>query len=250
MKEKNRIFIGVDLAWTENNETGICVIDSNGEIIFSDSKIFSNNDIINLVTDKIKFSSSASVGIDSPLIFPKSKDEYRTAEKELKKTKINNFHISSFQVSKDYMDRVYNGCRGEKITTQIIKNNKFQYTKKLFEHTYEIIETFPTGISAGIFPEIFPIKYKLKGKISDAVKAYNILYEKLCYFENNNIIKNFRQNFLPIKRTISGKEYKHIEDKLDAFLCALGMYLIYKNICNPLYFGQLDKGLIFIPVKQ
>lgn len=250
MKDKNRIFIGVDLAWTENNETGICIIDASGKIIFLDSRVFDNNEIINLLTDKIKYSANISVGIDAPLIFPKNKDEYRIAEKELKKTKINNFHLSSFQVSKEYMNRVYNGSRGEKIAEKITDDNKFKYTEKLFKYNYEIIETFPTGINAGIFPEIFPVKYKLKGKISDAVTGYNILYEKLCYFENIDIIKNFTQNFLPLKKPISGKEYKHIEDKLDAFLCALGMYLTYKNACSSLYFGQLNKGLIFIPVIQ
>ena len=43
MKEK--IFAGLDLAWTVKNETGICFINEKGEILLSDSGVYSNADV-------------------------------------------------------------------------------------------------------------------------------------------------------------------------------------------------------------
>jgi len=35
-------YIGIDLAWTYANESGICVIAGNGEIIYCESRVFSD----------------------------------------------------------------------------------------------------------------------------------------------------------------------------------------------------------------
>ncbi len=39
-------FIGIDLAWTYKNETGICVMNEAGEIEYLDSAIFSDEEIV------------------------------------------------------------------------------------------------------------------------------------------------------------------------------------------------------------
>ena len=250
MKEK--IFAGVDLAWTENNETGICIINGNGEIVFSGSGVYSNEDIGRLFLDsEMTDRKEVYIGIDAPLIFPEDSKEYRNAERDLKRTKINGFHISSFQVSKEYMERAYKGSRGEDIAGNLIeKHKKFSYTDKIFTHSHEVVETFPTGIIAGIFPEIFPAGYKLKGKISDSLMSYAVLYEKIKIFEEKNIISGFTENFELPEKNLKRKDYKKFEDRIDAFLCAFGLFLVYKNLALELYFGDIKKGLIFLPLKQ
>ena len=247
-----KIFIGIDLAWTYNNETGICFINQNGEITLLKSEVFDDSEIINIIQDIENIDEkSITVGIDAPLIFPNDELEYRTAERKLKSTKINGFNLSSFQVSKNYMKRIYGHARGEKITFELIrKNNKFKYTNRLFENKYEVIETFPTGIPAALFPEIFPCKYKIKGKIADSIREYNILYEKIYELEKLQIIKNFSKHFFKINVKITRKEYKNIEDKLDSFLCALGIFLVFHEKAEDIYFGDLDSGVIFLPVKE
>mgnify|MGYP003518627779 CR=1 FL=1 len=46
-----KIFIGIDLAWTYNNETGICFINQNGEITLLKSEVFDDSEIINIIQD-------------------------------------------------------------------------------------------------------------------------------------------------------------------------------------------------------
>ncbi|MBP9478965.1 MAG: DUF429 domain-containing protein [Sebaldella sp.] len=247
-----KIFIGIDLAWTYNNETGICLLNQNGEIKLLESKVYDDQEIVEIIQSIENIGEkTVTIGIDAPLIFPACESEYRTAERKLKRNKINGFSISSFQVSKSYMKRIYGSARGEVISQKLCQSNtKFIYTNKLFENKYEVIETFPTAIVAGIFPDIFPNKYKIKGKIADSIKEYNKLYEKIYELEKSNIIKNFSEYFSKINDKISRKAYKNIEDKLDSFLCSLGMFLIFHEKARELYFGDVNTGIIFLPVKE
>ena len=85
------------------------------------------------------------------------------------------------------MKRIYGSARGEVISQKLCQSNtKFIYTNKLFENKYEVIETFPTAIVAGIFPDIFPNKYKIKGKnIKLCFTSYN---ENDCFLMASPII--------------------------------------------------------------
>ena len=249
MKEK--IFAGIDLAWTSNNETGICMINEHGEILFSHSEVYSNDEICKAFLDSdMTYRKNVYIGIDAPLIFPEDVKEYRTAERELKRADINGFHLSSFQVSKEYMLKTYRESRGEDISRYLAENKKYNYTDKLFTHSHEVVETFPTGITAGIFPEIFPAGYKLKGKKADSIKGYDILYKKIKVFEEKKIINGFTENFKLPKDDMKRKEYKSFEDRIDAFLCAFALFLVHKNLASELYFGNKEKGLIFLPSKK
>ncbi|ODA39906.1 DUF429 domain-containing protein [Desulfosporosinus sp. BG] len=57
-------YIGIDLAWTYANESGICVIADNGEIGYCESKVFSDEMIAAIVEEYAR--DGAIVGIDAP----------------------------------------------------------------------------------------------------------------------------------------------------------------------------------------
>jgi len=59
-------YIGIDLAWTYSKESGICIIDDNGKIIYCESKVFSDEMIAAIVEGHAQ--EGAIVGIDAPLI--------------------------------------------------------------------------------------------------------------------------------------------------------------------------------------
>ena len=48
---------------------------------------------------------------------------------------------------------------------------------------------------------------------------------------------------------LTRKQHKHIEDKIDAFLCAYGMYSIHKGLADDRMFGNVEDGFIMLPVK-
>ncbi|WP_088189240.1 DUF429 domain-containing protein [Desulfosporosinus sp. FKA] len=57
-------YIEIDLAWTYSNESGICVIADNGQIIYCESKVFSDEMIADIVAEHAQ--EGAIVGIDAP----------------------------------------------------------------------------------------------------------------------------------------------------------------------------------------
>ena len=45
------------------------------------------------------------------------------------------------------------------------------------------------------------------------------------------------------------KSHKHLEDKVDAFLCAYAMYAIYTGEAEETLFGSIEEGFISLPVR-
>ena len=81
------------------------------------------------------------------------------------------------------------------------------------------------------------------------IERMNILCDKLRDLEQEGIISNFSSSFKLEKDKLNRKLYKHMEDKMDAILCALGMYLIDQGWAKELDFGNLTDGYIMIPEK-
>ncbi len=60
------IFIGIDLAWTYNNETGLCVMNDSGRVLRHEAAVFSNEALVDIIMDYD--SEEVCVGIDAAVI--------------------------------------------------------------------------------------------------------------------------------------------------------------------------------------
>ncbi|MGM0508093.1 MAG: DUF429 domain-containing protein [Fusobacteriota bacterium] len=245
-------FIGIDLAWTYKNETGLCIMNEDGTIEYLDSKVYSDLDIISIISNYKKDNKDdIAIGVDAPLIV-KNQGGSREAERSVMKTKINGFKLSIFVVSRGFLERNFGMIRGEILMNKIQK--KFPEVKIddiPKKNKSSIIETFPTGICCGIFPEIYPIKYKLNRKISYENTKIELkkLLKKFYELEEKNMIMKLKNNLKFEETNITKKKYKHIEDKVDAFLTAYGIFSIYKGYSKKKIFGEVDEGAITIPIK-
>jgi len=239
-------FIGIDLAWTYKNESGICVISDKGEIKYWDSEIYSNEEIADIVE---KFSDGgAAIGIDAPLIV-NNEGGSRECDRLIMKNKIHGKRLYVFNCSRSFLLRTYGHIRGEELSRAIKGRNKdFKITWKN-HNNYFIFETFPTGICLGLFPEAFPIKYKMKSKVSfeDTKKEMARLID---------LLKGLRPVITGLEKhlkkqdvlTLTRKELKHMEDKIDAFLCAYAGFWCHKNQGKELVLGNDEEGFIVLPV--
>ncbi len=86
-------YVGIDLAWTYKNETGLCIINEHGTIEHLDSAVYSDEDIIQII--KKHDPTQLYIGIDAPLIV-NNENGSRGAEGELMRNRINGFRISVF----------------------------------------------------------------------------------------------------------------------------------------------------------
>lgn len=238
-------FIGIDLAWTYKNESGICVIDESGEVLVLESAVFSDKDIVNII--KTYSDEILHIAIDAPLVV-NNETGSRQAERDLQRGRIHGHRLFAFNSNRTFMTKAYKGIRGEVLSNLIIEHLP-NISIGMNEQNSSIIETFPTGIVSGLFPDIYPVKYKRKKGMTfeETIGQMKLMTERIGLFEQQNIISGFSDKLIIDERTITRKHHKHLEDKLDAVLCALGLYLIHEKLAVPIKFGTDKDGFILIP---
>lgn len=240
-------FIGIDLAWTYKNETGLCVLNAAGEIEYLDSKVYSNKEIIDVI--KQHHSEKLTIAIDAPLVV-KNDGGSRGAEGEMMRATINGHRLRAFNANRNYFTKVFGEIRGETLM-HMIQDEMPGIQIGFNKHKSNIVETFPTGIISGLFPEIAPVKYKRKPKMTfdETVSEMRRLFARFDKLEHGDKIITGLSAKIDYDAT-DKKCLKHLEDKVDAFLCALGMYSIHEGHAVERMFGTVEKGFIVIPVIQ
>lgn len=238
-------FIGIDLAWTYKNESGICVMDEDGEVLILESAVFSDEEIVNII--KFYGDEKLHIAIDAPLIV-NNETGSRQAERDLQRGRIHGHRLFAFNSNRTFMTKAYKGIRGE-VLSQLITEHLPNISIGMNKSGSSIIETFPTGIVSGFFPDIFPLKYKRKKGMAfeETVGQMMLLIDRIAMFEEQSIISGFSEKLFVNEETITRKLHKHLEDKLDAVLCAVGLYMTHKNLAAPRKFGTDEDGFILIP---
>ncbi len=243
-------FIGIDLAWTYKNESGICVIDDSGKILLSESNTYSDEEIAKIV--KRYSNNGAIVAIDAPLIV-NNNTGVRYADRAIMSEKIHGRNLSVYTCNRDYMVKTYGSIRGEQVVSHIKKAvPDFVLTPNICEKSHCIIETFPTGICHGLFPEAYPIKYKIKSKIpfettqSEMARLVRVL-KSLSDFKPS--VTNLEDHFgVGQILSFSKKNFKSFEDRVDAFLCAYAAYWLTSK--SGKVFGDELDGFIVLPIDN
>lgn len=240
-------FIGIDLAWTYKNESGICVLDESGKVERLDAEVFSNADIIEIIM-AYQY-EPLTIAIDAPLIV-NNMSGGRGAESALMRARINGHRLFAFNSSRNYLIRTFGDIRGETLIGEI--KQSLPGVEIGFSRTRtNIVETFPTGICCGLFPDMFPIRYKKKRRMSfpETCSEMDRLTERFSRIEDagevSGLMAKLSKDDMPYTRRL----HKHMEDKIDAFLCAYGMHTIYKAQAEMNIYGTIDEGFILIPVK-
>ncbi|MCD2137502.1 DUF429 domain-containing protein [Salinicoccus halitifaciens] len=239
-------YVGIDLAWTYKNETGICILDDAGRVVHLDAQVYTNKELLEII--KTHHDGDMIIAVDAPLVV-NNEGGSRGAEGEMMRAKINGHRLRAFNANRNYFLKVFGEIRGETLMHMI--RDAIPDSRIGFGHDgTSIVETFPTGIIAGLFPEIAPVKYKRKPKATaeETVLEMGRLLERFSRLKTRE--GDILDSRLSINEITTGASLKHLEDKVDAFLCAFGMYAIHKGIAVERTFGTVDRGFITIPVQD
>ena len=234
-------FIGIDLAWTTKNETGICVLDDGGNILHLSAEVYSNDEIIEIIQEF--YQHPTFVAIDAPIVVPNETGS-RPAESALARDLIHNHRIRAFHCSRSYLTKHYGSIRAEVIALKLTddKNFKIGY----FQGEDCVVETLPTGIIAGLFPEHAPFKYKIKKGVSTQFAGEELI-RLASLFEENGLLNELAIN---PQLKYSKNLHKHLEDQIDAFLCAYMGYRIQYKGTKVLIYGDYSNGFILLPLEE
>lgn len=222
-------YIGIDLAWTYKNETGLCVLDDKLNCIFNEANIYSDEKLVKLIMTY----QASIVSVDAPL---EVKNELggRICDSLLMKHKINNKYLKLFATSRSYMLRTFKAIRGESIH-HLLKEEGYKLGMNL-------TETYPTGIFLSLMPELFDDKYKLSSKLplQQILEHANAVLNALKELGIKNIL-------IDLENIKTKKAYKHVEDQIDGLLCAVNSYYFHQKKVK--VFEADDNGYISLPTS-
>lgn len=245
------LFVGVDLAWSDKNNTAITIIEGNkeqGKIIKTLSGVWSDKQIIKNIEKEVK-DSKAFISIDAPLKVP-NENGNRVAEK-LTNSLFRKYEAGAHPANRSHL-KEYGGLRGEEIV-KLLEEKGFQHKPEINPKTKEniVFEVFPHPATVVLFDLRKTLKYKPR-----ANRDYNFRWKEFQRFQKN--IKNLSKEEPPLitpkllekdVTELKGKSLKEYEDILDSIICAYVAYYYWywgKEKCAIL--GSMEEGYILTPV--
>lgn len=243
------LFIGVDLAWSPRNATGIAVMEGDefGLRLESLQLAKSDEEIISIIT-AASTGKNVFVAIDAPLIVPNKKGR-RKAE-ELVGVLFGQYEAGAHPANRERLSQWSGKIRGEHLVKQleeirIAHNPSF----KAHERSRKCFEVYPHPSMVVLFNLARTLKYKLKPK-----RTYESRWGEFKKYQQH--LKDLKDLHLPGTITkvrmeeLKGQALKEYEDKLDAIFCAYIAYYAwrYPERCEVL--GNMREGYILTPVFQ
>ncbi|MEW6063326.1 MAG: DUF429 domain-containing protein [Nanoarchaeota archaeon] len=242
------LFIGIDLAWSDKNSSGIAILEGNKNKakLISNKILFSDKEILDYVKTNIK-NKNAFIAIDAPLIAPNQKGR-RLAEKKVGDL-FRKYDAGAHPTNRKRLSQWSGKIRGEEIV-KLFKNEGFihnPYIKK-FENKRKLFEVYPHPSMIVLFNLKKILPYKAKPK-----RGYNLRWKAFKEYQKH--LKNIKPLLIFPKgilkkgvNKLKGKKLKDYEDMLDAIFCA---YIAYYGWINPhkcAVLGNMKKGYILTPI--
>ena len=134
----NMFFVGVDLAWSERNSTGVAILKGqkgSADFVCGTSDIYESSAIVDYIMAHTG-GDHAFIAIDASLTV-KNRTGERRAETQLKRM-FAKYHAVPYPSNRDLFFRLYGGVRGEQIT-EMLEQKGFQHSPyiKKFEKTID-----------------------------------------------------------------------------------------------------------------
>jgi len=245
------LFIGIDLAWSTKNGSGVAIIKGNktkAELVSTDV-LFSDKDILDYVKNNVK-KENALISIDAPLIVP-NKEGRRLAEEIVGKL-FRKYNAGAHPANRSRLSQWSGKIRGEEIS-KLLEKEKFKHSPDIikFEETRKFFEVYPHPSMVVLFKlnKIIPYKAKPKRNYQFRWQAFRTYQKHLKSLENKKPPLVLPEKIINTNvRKLKGRKLKNYEDQLDAIFCAYIAYYAWVNPDKCKVLGNMKKGYILTPV--
>lgn len=239
-------YLGVDLAWSERARSGVCVLDESGAIL--DEGQLTQDELVDWV---LRWRGQRSVlAIDGPLVVPRGSAALRPVERELHR-RYGRFHAGPFPggaASTAMLGRVNSPA-------QALVEAVGAYTVDPTDRTspHQAIEVFPAPTWIELFGLPERIVYK-RGRKADRIAALGRLRDLLATLTQADPPLLAPDPSILDRRVAearSGRDWKAVEDIVDARLCAY-VALLWERRGTGLVTGRdssWQAGYVVIPDK-
>lgn len=251
-------FVGIDIAWSERNPSGVAVIESSGMLIRASGALRSNNDICEFAG--LSGGEAAIVAIDAPLIV-KNADKQRPVERQL--TQIfgpydagpypANLSNAAFQPT-GRIQRIVRHLESLGFT------NEPRVRKRRSQRVF--LEVFPSSAQVILFPCVTHSghthcrspRYKHKPGRSwlEVQSEWDIYRARLRSLQTKDPaikLSSYASKALSIDVSeLSGVRYKIMDDLADGIFCAyLAYYFWYWRDKRTWIAGDTEDGYVVLP---
>ncbi|MDE1866065.1 MAG: DUF429 domain-containing protein [Candidatus Micrarchaeota archaeon] len=247
------IFIGLDLAWSQKNNSGLAVIEGDrkqGKLV-SAGLALSDEEILDSVS-KATGMNPALIAIDAPLVVP-NKTGRREAERIVGDL-FRKYDAGAHPSNRERLGAWSGGkIRGEEIVKSL-EGIGFAHDPVLggYEEARKIFEVYPHPSMVVLFGLDRILRYKAKPNRDPGFRIGEFeRYERLLEGLNGaSPSLRIGKKFLLGKKMehLGGAELKRHEDTLDAVFCAYLAYYYWANPQKCAILGSLKEGYIMTPV--
>lgn len=244
-------FVGIDLAWSEKNLSGVAVFEGNRETakLLRSKVLLSDSDILDFIRETVR-EKPTFIAIDAPLVVP-NENGRRHADSQVCNL-FGNHDAGAYPASRKLFLKWGDKIRGEEISKKL-ENMDFKqdpYHDK-FETTRKFFEVYPHPAMVVIFELEKIIRYKKKSG-----RSYDFLWGEFQRYQNclkklENMVPSLRLPPEIVERNITGLRglaLKSFGDRLDAVFCAYIAYYAWACPKKCAVLGTLDEGYILSPI--
>ncbi|RLI99364.1 MAG: hypothetical protein DRP03_03710 [Candidatus Aenigmatarchaeota archaeon] len=244
-------FVGIDLAWSERNKTGIAILKGNKSKahFYCSKNVLSNKEIVDFIKEKIG-NRNAFIAIDAPLIVPNEHGN-RNAEKLIGRL-FKKYKLVAYPVNRKIMSQYSGGVRGEELS-KLFEKAGFKHDPyiKRFESERKFFEVFTHASMIVIFKLSGILPYKSKPK-----RGYELRWKAFKQYQLYLKSLSTKHPYLFLPKGITEKDVKKLkagmlkeyENMLDAILCAYTAYYCWQNPDRCAVLGNMKEGYILTPV--
>jgi len=242
-------FVGIDLAWSTRNGSGITVLqgDRKGVELVSSDVLLSDEDIINYLRKHVG-SDDALISIDAPLIVP-NENGRRLAEDVVGRL-FRKYNAGAHPANRTRLSSWTGTIRGEELTA-LLEKEGFEHNPFIerYEKSRKLFEVYPHPSIVVLFNLDKILQYKAKPK-----RDYEFRWAEFEKYQKH--LSNLPGLTLPRAiigqnvRQLKGKALKNYEDRLDSILCAYISYYAWINPDKCAVLGNMKKGYIMTPIFE
>jgi len=244
-------FIGIDLAWSVKNSSGVAILegDKSKARLLSAGVFASDQDILDHINSIVK-DAPAFVSIDAPLIV--SNETGRRLAEKVVGSLFRKYDAGAHPSNRPRLSQWSGTIRGEEISN-LLKKNGFKHDPfiKKFEKARKFFEVYPHPSIVVLFKLDRILRYKAKPKRDylfrwNEFKKYQTFLKNLesaipsLNVENGILEKNVK--------TLKAGNLKDYEDILDSIFCAYLSYYCWHSPDRCAVLGSMKEGYILTPI--
>lgn len=255
-------FIGIDLAWSARNKSGLAVLQWDGQIASlkegSPALAITNADIVDFVRPLVT-SETLIVAVDAPLAVP-NETGLRPSERALN-TIFGRFHAGAYPSNRKRLeDRNGGTVRGEEIV-RLLDGLGIRHAAQITarQPARQMFEVYPHPAMITLFKLNKVLKYKARHTPAtrrEAFRAYQAHLGSLRAAQPALSLPDalLSEGYLA-QVAQSSSDLKALEDKLDAVFCAYSAlyYWYYGDERCQIFCDeekQYEKGYIVVPIDE